>query len=94
MICLLASGNSNREIGDALGISDGTVKIHVTHLFAKLDVASRAEANRHGPAAGTRAARPIRCSILEARCRRLRLCRRARVWHTVDFAAYSDHHRE
>jgi two-component system NarL family response regulator len=41
---LLAAGNSNREIGDALGISDGTVKIHVTHLFAKLDVASRTEA--------------------------------------------------
>ena len=41
---LLAAGNSNREIGDALGISDGTVKIHVTHLFAKLDVTSRTEA--------------------------------------------------
>jgi two-component system NarL family response regulator len=41
---LLAAGNSNREIGDALGISDGTVKIHVTHLFAKLGVACRTEA--------------------------------------------------
>lgn len=41
---LLAAGNSNREIGDTLGISDGTVKIHVTHLFAKLDVTSRTEA--------------------------------------------------
>jgi two-component system NarL family response regulator len=41
---LLAAGNSNREIGEALSISDGTVKIHVTHLFAKLDVASRTEA--------------------------------------------------
>ncbi len=41
---LLAAGNSNREIGAALGISDGTVKIHVTHLFAKLDVTSRTEA--------------------------------------------------
>jgi two-component system, NarL family, response regulator len=41
---LLAAGNSNREIGAALGISDGTVKIHVTHLFAKLDVKSRTEA--------------------------------------------------
>jgi DNA-binding NarL/FixJ family response regulator len=41
---LLAAGNSNKEIGDALGITDGTVKIHVTHLFAKLDVTSRTEA--------------------------------------------------
>ena len=41
---LLADGKSNREIGDALGISDGTVKIHVTHLLAKLGVTSRAEA--------------------------------------------------
>jgi DNA-binding NarL/FixJ family response regulator len=41
---LLAAGNSNREIGDLLGISDGTVKIHLTHLFAKLGVTSRTEA--------------------------------------------------
>jgi len=41
---LLAVGKSNREIGEALGISDGTVKIHVTHLLAKLGVTSRAEA--------------------------------------------------
>ena len=41
---LLAACNSNRAIGDALGISDGTVKIHVTHLLAKLDVTSRTEA--------------------------------------------------
>jgi len=41
---LLADGKSNREIGEALGISDGTVKIHVTHLLAKLGVTSRAEA--------------------------------------------------
>lgn len=41
---LLAAGKSNREIADALGISDGTVKIHVTHLFGKLDVTSRTEA--------------------------------------------------
>jgi len=41
---LLAAGKSNREIADALRISDGTVKIHVTHLFTKLDVKSRTEA--------------------------------------------------
>jgi DNA-binding NarL/FixJ family response regulator len=41
---LLAAGNSNREIAETLGISDGTVKIHVAHLFGKLDVTSRTEA--------------------------------------------------
>jgi two-component system NarL family response regulator len=41
---LLAAGHSNREIGEMLGITDGTVKIHLTHLFAKLDVTSRTEA--------------------------------------------------
>jgi two-component system NarL family response regulator len=41
---LLAAGKSNHEIADALGISEGTVKIHLTHLFAKLGVASRTEA--------------------------------------------------
>jgi DNA-binding NarL/FixJ family response regulator len=41
---LLAAGQSNREIADALGISDGTVKIHVRHLFTKLEVTSRTKA--------------------------------------------------
>jgi DNA-binding NarL/FixJ family response regulator len=40
----LAAGKSNREIADALGISDGTVKIHITHVLSKLDVTSRTEA--------------------------------------------------
>jgi two-component system, NarL family, response regulator len=41
---LLAAGKSNREIAETLGITDGTVKIHVTHLFTKLEVTSRTEA--------------------------------------------------
>jgi two-component system NarL family response regulator len=41
---LLAAGKSNREIAEMLRISDGTVKIHVTHLFTKLEVTSRTEA--------------------------------------------------
>jgi two-component system, NarL family, response regulator len=40
----LAAGKSNKEIAGALGITDGTVKIHVTHVFSKLDVTSRTEA--------------------------------------------------
>ena len=41
---LVAAGNSNGEIGEALGISEGTVRIHVAHLFTKLEVTSRTEA--------------------------------------------------
>ena len=48
---LLAEGRSNQEIADALFISLPTVKVHVTHLFAKLGVDSRvaaaAFAHRH-----------------------------------------------
>lgn len=41
---LLADGLSNQEIADALFISLPTVKVHVSHLLAKLDVDSRAAA--------------------------------------------------
>lgn len=41
---LLADGNSNRRIAEALVISDGTVKFHVNSILRKLRVANRAEA--------------------------------------------------
>jgi DNA-binding NarL/FixJ family response regulator len=41
---LMAQGKSNKEIGSALFISEGTVKSHVKGIFAKLDVISRTEA--------------------------------------------------
>lgn len=41
---LLAEGKSNRAIGQALFITESTVKSHLKSLFAKLDVTSRAEA--------------------------------------------------
>jgi two-component system NarL family response regulator len=41
---LVAAGKSNREIGETLSISEGTVKIHLTHLFEKLGATSRTEA--------------------------------------------------
>lgn len=39
-----AMGQGNREIADALGVSERTVKFHLENLFRKLDVKSRGEA--------------------------------------------------
>lgn len=48
----LASDATNREIADRLVISEHTVKIHVRHILAKLDLRNRREAasfaRRHG----------------------------------------------
>jgi LuxR family transcriptional regulator, regulator of acetate metabolism len=41
---LMAEGNTNRAIADALVIADGTVKFHVNGILRKLHVANRAEA--------------------------------------------------
>jgi DNA-binding CsgD family transcriptional regulator len=41
---LLADGNSNKAIAEALVISDGTVKFHVNSILRKLRVANRAQA--------------------------------------------------
>lgn len=41
---MIADGRSNKEIGDALGIVEGTVKVHVTNLLTKLQVADRTQA--------------------------------------------------
>jgi two-component system, NarL family, nitrate/nitrite response regulator NarL len=40
----LAKGSSNREVGEALGISEVTVKIHVHAIFQKLGVRNRTQA--------------------------------------------------
>lgn len=41
---LVAAGKANREIGEVLNISGGTVKIHLSHLFEKLGATSRTSA--------------------------------------------------
>lgn len=43
---LLAQGLANKQIAARLGISDHTVKFHVSSIYAKLNVANRAEAVR------------------------------------------------
>jgi len=44
---LLAQGKSNKEISQALFIAEATTKTHVSHILAKLGVASRALAAVH-----------------------------------------------
>ena len=44
ILCHVADGQSNKVIARNLGISDGTVKLHVKSILRKLDVHSRVEA--------------------------------------------------
>lgn len=44
VIRLMAGGFSNREIGEMLGLSEGTVKNHVSRLLLKLDARDRTSA--------------------------------------------------
>jgi DNA-binding NarL/FixJ family response regulator len=41
---LMAGGHSNREIADAFGTAEGTVKNHVSNILLKLGVKSRTQA--------------------------------------------------
>ncbi len=49
---LVAGGYSNKEIGRALNISDGTVKNHLTDILAKLEARDRTHAVLKSIAAG------------------------------------------
>ncbi|HEY5762395.1 MAG TPA: response regulator transcription factor [Rhodocyclaceae bacterium] len=44
VLSLMAKGRSNRDIAQLLGLTEGTVKIHVTAIFRALGVASRTQA--------------------------------------------------
>ena len=41
VLLLLAEGRTNREIAERLVVTLDTVKKHLTHIFGKLDAASR-----------------------------------------------------
>ena len=45
---LLSRGLANKQIAAALGISEHTVKFHVSSIYTKLNVANRTEAVREG----------------------------------------------
>jgi DNA-binding CsgD family transcriptional regulator len=45
---LVTDGRSNRQIADALGISENTAGVHVSNILGKLGVVSRTEAARVG----------------------------------------------
>jgi DNA-binding NarL/FixJ family response regulator len=40
---LIASGLSNKEIGRALGCTEGTIKVHLVHIFVKLGLRNRTQ---------------------------------------------------
>jgi DNA-binding NarL/FixJ family response regulator len=44
VLALLARGYSNRQIADCLMITPHTVKVHLEHIFAKMEVRGRTEA--------------------------------------------------
>jgi two-component system nitrate/nitrite response regulator NarL len=38
---LVSEGLSNKEIGRRLNVSDGTIKVHLHHIFQKLEISNR-----------------------------------------------------
>jgi DNA-binding NarL/FixJ family response regulator len=52
VLALVGQGRSNKEIARALGVSERTVKDHLTIVFARLAVGSRAEAVARAGALG------------------------------------------
>jgi NarL family two-component system response regulator YdfI len=48
VIQLMAQGLANKQIALALGISEHTVKFHLSSLYAKLGISSRTEAVKRG----------------------------------------------
>ena len=53
MVALVARGLTNVQIAEALFVSRHTVESHVSHVFAKLGIASRSELAARAAARGT-----------------------------------------
>jgi DNA-binding CsgD family transcriptional regulator/outer membrane protein assembly factor BamB len=49
---LVATGLSNQQIANSLGVSVNTVKVHLRNVFGKIDVASRTEATMYAVRTG------------------------------------------
>jgi len=47
VLCRMAQGHGNRQIAGELGIAEITVRTHVIHILAKLEVSNRVEAVLH-----------------------------------------------
>jgi non-specific serine/threonine protein kinase len=58
VVALAAEGRTNRQIAEVLVITEGTARVHVEHVLAKLDLHSRAQlaawAVQHGHLAASR----------------------------------------
>ena len=52
LLVMLDKGLSNRDIADALSISEHTVKVHLWRLFRRLNVKSRSQASHLARTAG------------------------------------------
>ena len=44
ILCRLTAGESNKEIGKTLGLSEKTVRNHLSSIFAKMEVSDRTQA--------------------------------------------------
>jgi DNA-binding CsgD family transcriptional regulator len=44
VLCLVASGSTNKQIAEALGLSEKTIERHLSNIFTKIGVSTRAGA--------------------------------------------------
>jgi ATP/maltotriose-dependent transcriptional regulator MalT len=59
VLLLVTRAMSNTQIASHLHISEGTVKRHLTHIYAKLGVSSRADATKKAIMSGLTTSRDL-----------------------------------